>query len=155
MAIRNGDDLAQALGINLMRNKLLAFMLSVFFAGMAGGLYAGYVRFLGPGIASVDQTFDMTMYMLVGGIGTLAGPLLGAIAVPWLTQYLQFLQDYRFVVFGPVLVLLVIFLPHGVVGTWLARRGRKAAQREMALRDPAGNTSPDAAAKAKQGATHA
>ena len=55
MAIRNGDDLAEALGINLMRNKVLAFMLSVFYAGMAGGLYAGFVRFLGPGIAGVSN----------------------------------------------------------------------------------------------------
>lgn len=128
MAIRNGDDLAQALGINLMRNKLLAFMLSVFFAGLAGGLYAGYVRFLGPDLARVEQTFDMTMYMLVGGIGTLLGPLLGAIGMPWLTQQLQFLQDYRFVVFGPLLVVLVIFMPHGIVGTWMAWRKRKAAR---------------------------
>ena len=128
IAIRNGDDLAQALGIDLMRNKLLAFMLSVFCAGAAGGLYAGCVRFIGPGVASVDHTFDMTMYMLIGGIGTLAGPVLGAIGVPWLTQYLQFLQDYRFVVFGPVLVLLVIFLPHGVVGTWAIWRRRGAAR---------------------------
>jgi branched-chain amino acid transport system permease protein len=127
VAIRNGDDLAQALGINLMRNKLLAFMLSVFFAGLAGGLYAGYVRFLGPDLGRVEHTFDITMYMLVGGIGTLVGPLLGAITVPWLTQQLQFLQDYRFVVFGPVLVLLVIFMPHGIVGTWIAHRKRKAA----------------------------
>ncbi len=92
-AIRNSDELAESLGINLMRNKVLAFMLSVFYAGMAGGLYAGFVRFLGPGIAGVEYTFDMTMYMLVGGIGTLLGPLLGALAVPWLTQYLQFLQE--------------------------------------------------------------
>jgi len=124
MAIRNGDDLAQALGINLMRNKLLAFMLSVFFSGLAGGLYAGYVRFLGPAVASVEHTFDMTMYMLIGGIGTLLGPLLGAISMPWLTQYLQVLQEYRFVVFGPVLVLLVIFLPYGIVGTYLNRQRR-------------------------------
>ncbi len=132
MAIRNGDALAQALGINLMRNKLLAFMLSVFFAGLAGGLYAGYVRFLGPDIARIEQTFDMTMYMLVGGIGTMLGPLLGAIGMPWLTQQLQFLQDYRFVVFGPLLVVLVIFLPHGVVGTWMAWRRRKAPRSKAA-----------------------
>lgn len=129
MAIRNGDDLAEALGINLMRNKVLAFMLSVFYAGLAGGLYAGFVRFLGPGIASVDHTFDMTMYMLIGGIGTLFGPLLGAITVPWITQSLQFLQDYRFVVFGPLLIALVIFLPNGVVGTWLGWRARSASRR--------------------------
>ena len=128
MAIRNGDALAESLGIDLMRNKLLAFMLSVFYAGMAGGLYAGFVRFLGPGLAGVENTFDMTMYMLVGGIGTLVGPLLGAIAVPWLTQYLQFLQEYRFIVFGPILVLLVIFLPHGIVGTWMGWRARKTSK---------------------------
>lgn len=154
MAIRNGDDLAQALGINLMRNKLLAFMLSVFFSGLAGGLYAGYVRFLGPAVASVEHTFDMTMYMLIGGIGTLLGPLLGAISMPWLTQYLQVLQEYRFVVFGPVLVLLVIFLPYGIVGTYLNRQRRKAAMRAPAApAQPA--TSSSSAGAPKQGATHA
>jgi branched-chain amino acid transport system permease protein len=128
MAIRNGDDLAEALGINLMRNKVLAFMLSVFYAGMAGGLYAGFVRFLGPGIASVEHTFDMTMYMLIGGLGTLLGPLLGAIGVPWITQYLQFLQDYRFIVFGPLLIILVIFVPNGIVGSYLAWKARNASR---------------------------
>ena len=125
-AIRNSDELAEALGINLMRNKTLAFMLSVFYAGMAGGLYAGFVRFIGPGVAGVEHTFDMTMYMLIGGLGTLLGPLLGAITVPWLTQYLQFLQEYRFIVFGPILVLLVIFVPNGIVGSWQNWQVRRA-----------------------------
>jgi branched-chain amino acid transport system permease protein len=126
MAIRNSDGLAQSLGINLMRNKVLAFVLSVVYAGLAGGLYAGAVRFLGPDLAGVEHTFDMTMYMLVGGIGTLAGPLLGALLVPWLTQYLQFLQEYRFVVFGPILIALVIFLPNGIVGLYQSRKHRCA-----------------------------
>ena len=125
-AIRNSDELAEALGINLMRNKTLAFMLSVFYAGLAGGLYAGFVRFIGPGVAGVEHTFDMTMYMLIGGLGTLLGPLLGAITVPWLTQYLQFLQEYRFIVFGPILVLLVIFVPNGIVGSWQNWQVRRA-----------------------------
>src|SRR3978361_2239797 len=102
-----------------MRNKVIAFMLSVFYAGSAGRLYAGFVRFLGPDIASVDHTYDMTTYMLIGGVGTMLGPLLGALSVPWITQYLQFLQEYRFVVFGPILVLLVVYVPHGIVGTYL------------------------------------
>ena len=140
MAIRNSDDLAEALGINLMRNKLLAFMLSVFYAGMAGGLYAGFVRFLGPGLAGVENTFDMTVNMLVGGIGTLLGPLLGSLMVPWLTQYLQFLQEYRFVVFGPILVLLVIFVPHGIVGTFIGWRARRAAAAPL----PAVSAAPNA-----------
>jgi branched-chain amino acid transport system permease protein len=155
MAIRNGDDLAEALGINLMRNKVLAFMLSVFYAGLAGGLYAGFVRFLGPGIAGVEHTFDMTMYMLVGGIGTLLGPLLGSIGVPWLTQYLQFLQDYRFIVFGPLLIILVIFLPHGVVGTylgWKARNASRLANQAAASRKPAAGI---AAGSQQKGSSHA
>jgi branched-chain amino acid transport system permease protein len=129
VAIRNSDELAEALGIPLMRNKVLAFVLSVFYAGLAGGLYAGYVRFLGPDLASVNFTFEMVMAMLVGGLGTMLGPLLGSLIVPWLTQYLQFLQDYRMIVFGPVLVALIIFVPDGIVGTWMKRQSRRAATR--------------------------
>jgi branched-chain amino acid transport system permease protein len=145
VAIRNSDDLAESLGINLMRNKLLAFILSTFYAGVAGGLYAGFVRFLGPGLASIEQTFDMTMYMLVGGLGTLLGPLLGALMVPWLTQYLQFLQEYRFIVFGPILVLLVIFVPHGIVGSyaaWQARRDAGAPPTSAATARTTGEAQP-------------
>jgi len=148
MAIRNSDDLAESMGIPLMRNKLLAFMLSVFYAGVAGGLYAGFVRFLGPGLASVEHTFDMTMYMLVGGLGTLLGPLLGSLSVPWLTQYLQFLQEYRFIVFGPILVLLVIFVPHGIVGTYMGWRAR----REAGAAAPAPPLAPSATSPAKTAA---
>lgn len=142
VAIRNSDELAESLGINLMRNKLLAFILSTFYAGVAGGLYAGFVRFLGPGLAGIEQTFDMTMYMLVGGLGTLLGPLLGALLVPWLTQYLQFLQEYRFIVFGPILVLLVIFVPHGIVGTYAGWRARRDAAQAPAQPRPL--AAPDA-----------
>jgi branched-chain amino acid transport system permease protein len=131
MAIRNSDTLAESIGINLMRNKVLAFMLSVLYAGYAGGLYAGAVRVLAPDLAGVDHTFDMTMFMIVGGMGTLLGPLLGAVAVPWITQYLQFLQEYRFVVFGPLLILLVIFLPNGIVGLYYARKNRRASAQQQ------------------------
>ena len=144
-AIRNSEELAESLGINLMRNKVLAFMLSVFYAGMAGGLYAGFVRFLGPGVAAVEHTFDMTMYMLVGGIGTLLGPLLGSLIMPWLTQYLQFLQEYRFLVFGPILIVLVIFVPHGIVGTWLQWRARRAARQAPPAGAPKSGNKPVAA----------
>jgi branched-chain amino acid transport system permease protein len=115
-AIRNSEHLAQSLGINLMRNKMMAFLISTCYAGFAGGLYAGFVHFLGPDLVSIDHTFDMTVYLVVGGIGTLAGPLLGALAVPWATQYLQFMQSYRFLVFGPLLILVLILLPRGLPG---------------------------------------
>ena len=144
MAIRNGDELAEALGINLARNKLLSFLISVLYAGWAGGLYAGFVRFLGPDLAGAHHTFDMTMFMLIGGIGTLLGPLVGGIIVPWLTQYMQFLQEYRFVVFGPILILLVIFVPYGIVGSYLVRKARRASQAAVAAQPGASDKTQEA-----------
>lgn len=100
IAIRNGDDLAELPGINLMRNKILAFALSTTYAG------------------------------LVGGIGTLFGPLIGTLGIVWLTQSLQFMEEYRMIVFGPMLVLLVIYFPLGVSGaflTWMHRNAQAMA----------------------------
>ena len=143
-AIRNGDELAQSLGINLMRNKILAFVLSTTFAGLAGALYAGMVRFIGPEDANVLHTFDMITYLLVGGIGTLSGPLVGTMGIVWLTQSLQFMEEYRMILFGPLLVFLVIFFPRGIVGSflsWLHRRTQgkaEAAAKAQQSRDTAG-----------------
>ena len=132
LAIRISDDLAQSLGINLMRNKVLAFVLSTVYAGLAGGLYAGVFRFIGPDMAEVVHTFDIITYLLVGGIGTLMGPLVGTMAITWLTQAVQSFEEYRMIVFGPMLVLLVIFMPKGVVGTFLTWRGRRLASKAPA-----------------------
>lgn len=126
IAIRNGDELAQSLGINLMRNKVLAFVLSTTYAGLAGALYAGMVRFIGPEEANIVHTFDMITYLLVGGIGTITGPLLGTVGIVWITQSLQFLEEYRMIIFGPLLVLLVIFFPRGITGSFLTLMHRKA-----------------------------
>lgn len=134
VAIRNGEGLAEALGIPLMKTKVIAFVISTTYAGFAGALYAGFVRFIGPGIAGTGQTFDLVAYILVGGIGTLMGPLVGALILTWATQSLQFLQDFRMIVFGPLLILLVMFMPHGLVGTWIAHRARKSAARIEARR---------------------
>jgi branched-chain amino acid transport system permease protein len=148
IAIRNSEDLAEALGINLMRNKILAFMISTFYAGIAGALYAGYVRFLGPDLARETNTFDMIAFTLVGGIGTLLGPVVGAVVVSWVTQSLQALQDYRMVVFGPLLILLIMFVPNGIIGSmeaWSVRRRASQAERARAKlqhNDPAAGVPP-------------
>ncbi len=156
MAVRNSDALAEALGINLMRTKVLSFVLSVGYAGLAGALYAGQVRFLGPDIARTDLTFDMVMSMLVGGIGTLFGPLLGAVLVPWITQSLQFMQDYRMLVFGPVLILLIIFVPDGIVGSFLKMQARKAAAaRRGKQAQPAAASNTVSVPTTRAGADHA
>lgn len=138
LAIRNSEELARAIGISTRKNLLLSFVISCFFAGLAGALYASFIRFIGPDIASITLCFEMLMYLIIGGIGTLAGPLVGTILVVWLTQSLQFLQEYRMVVFGPALVLLVIFYPRGIVGGlsgWMNRRRRRASKAAVQHRD--------------------
>lgn len=144
IAIRNSEELAEALGINLMRNKILAFVLSTVMAGFAGGLYAGSVRFLDPNLSSVTHTFDMITYALVGGLGTLFGPVIGTLIVTWVSQYLQFLQDYRMIVFGPLLVLLVIFFPRGIMGHMQQRLAQRAAQQAEAARRGSANAAQEA-----------
>jgi branched-chain amino acid transport system permease protein len=133
VAIRNSEELAETLGINLMRTKVLAFVISTIYAGFAGALYAGFVRFLGPDLAREHHTFDMLAFILVGGIGTLFGPVLGAILLTWLTQSLQFLEDYRMIVFGPLLILLVMYFPQGIIGFYKAQQARRAAAAQPVL----------------------
>jgi branched-chain amino acid transport system permease protein len=125
IAIRNSEDLAQTIGISTMKNKLTVFVISTVIAGLSGALYASFVRFIGPDIGSITIVFDFLTYLLVGGIGTLSGPIVGTILIVVLSQRLQFLQDYRMLVFGPVLTLLIIFYPRGIVGamaSWAQKR---------------------------------
>jgi branched-chain amino acid transport system permease protein len=93
----------------------------------------------------------MIAFILVGGIGTLFGPLLGAVILTWLTQSLQFLQDYRMIVFGPLLILLVMFMPSGLIGfynEWSARRAAASAGPRRASRSTAEPTAEEARANA-------
>jgi branched-chain amino acid transport system permease protein len=124
IAIRNSEDLAQTIGISTMKNKLTVFVISTVIAGLSGALYASFVRFIGPDIGSIAIVFDFLTYLLVGGLGTLSGPIVGTLLIVVLSQRLQFLQDYRMLVFGPVLTLLIIFYPRGIVGA-VAAWGQK------------------------------
>lgn len=116
IAIRNSEELAQTLGINTRLNKLVSFVISVSYAGLAGALYAGLTRFIGPDVASTNMVFNFLMYLIVGGIGTLSGPLVGTMLFIWLEQFLRSYQEYQMLIFGPILVLTVIFFPSGIVG---------------------------------------
>ncbi len=124
IAIAGNEDLARAVGIDVMRAKSAAFMLSTFLAGLAGGMYAIFIGFLGPDSTGLDVTFDMLLYLIVGGVGTLWGPLVGTLVLVVLGQFLQGIESFKFLIFGPMLVLLVIFFPSGIVGGLAKLRGR-------------------------------
>ncbi len=116
MAVRENEDLSNSIGINTMRTKLMSFVLSTFIVGIAGGLYAVYIGFLDPEITSHHVTFEVLLFVVLGGIGTIWGPLVGAVVITILGEVLHYLDAYRLVAYGLMLVLFSIFLPQGFLG---------------------------------------
>ena len=116
MAVRESEPLAASVGLDVMAAKRLAFTLSAALAGLAGGLFAGFIGFLGPESSNVEMTFNTLLYVMVGGIGSLSGPVAGTFIVYGLSQVLAVLQQYQMVIFGLALVLLILFMPSGLAG---------------------------------------
>jgi branched-chain amino acid transport system permease protein len=124
MAIRNNEVLAAAVGINTSNTKLLSFVVANFFAGMAGGIYASLIGSISPSVASLKVTFDFLLFVMLGGVATLAGPVIGGFALPVLMEYLQFLQDYQMIFFGVMLVVVIIYFPRGLLGAVMNMRAK-------------------------------
>ncbi len=116
LAIRGNEELAESLGINTLFTKLQSFLISVFFAGLAGGLYASYIGFLSPEISDYHVTFEILIYCLIGGLGTMAGPIIGAFTLTVISELLHGMAFPRLVAYGFLLILIVIFLRGGIMG---------------------------------------
>ncbi len=115
-AIRGNENLAQSLGINTMWDKVVFLSISTLIAGLSGGLYAAYMGSLMAEQAHFLGSFEMLLNVMIGGVGTLAGPIIGGILLPVLTEMLHFLGGLRLVVYGILLILIMGFLPQGIAG---------------------------------------
>ncbi len=116
IAIRGNEELAESIGISAMRTKLLSFMISTAFAGLAGVLYASYIGFLNPEISDYHVTFEFLIFCIIGGLGTMGGPLVGAFLLTVVSELLHGVAVPRLVAYGFLLVLMIIFLRGGIVG---------------------------------------
>lgn len=125
-AIRQNETYTEALGVAAWRYKLLAFVASAVYAGLAGALYAHYVGFINPTPFSVDASMNAILAVIVGGSATLSGPLLGSALVVALPEVLRVAETFRFIAYGVLLVLAMVFFPRGLVplfNGWLHRFG--------------------------------
>lgn len=113
-AIREDETAAKLMGIHTDRIKLLAFVLGAAIAGLAGGLSAHYTFTLSPGNFGFEAAVDILTMTVLGGIGGLPGPLIGAAILTVLPELLRGLQDYRMAANGLILVLVVLFMPGGL-----------------------------------------
>lgn len=119
VAIRENESRALMLGYNTFRFKLAALLLSSFTAALAGSLYAIYQPIISPHIASLGFTVTALLIILIGGVGTLQGALIGALVYRLLDFGLRrYMGESASFVNGMIYVLIVIFLPYGIVGTW-------------------------------------
>jgi branched-chain amino acid transport system permease protein len=131
-AIRNNEAVAQTLAIPLARTKLIAFMLSAFYSGLAGGLFATAVGFIDPLEFGVGTSIRHIVYIVVGGTGSVAGSVVGAIVLTFLPEFLRGFKEYNDFVFGGVLLASLLLMPKGIVGLWPAIAswfGRRADDR--------------------------
>jgi branched-chain amino acid transport system permease protein len=113
-AIREDEIAVRAAGINTTRYKLLAFCLSGFFAGIAGGLYAHFMRIAGPSTLEVSLSFTVVIWAIFGGVVTIYGPV-GAVFVLFpLLEILRFVQDYRTLIFAIVVLVILLYMPDGL-----------------------------------------
>jgi branched-chain amino acid transport system permease protein len=114
-ALRDDEVAAGCMGVNVNMAKFHAFVISAGIAGLAGCLYAHYVRYINPESFTLDISIRILIMMVVGGIGSILGSVVGALVVYVLPEALRFLNDYYYLVFGVVIVLLMLFLPRGLV----------------------------------------
>jgi branched-chain amino acid transport system permease protein len=124
LAIRESEIAAQASGVPVARYKTIAFGLSAFYTGVAGGLFAFVVGFLSPDAFDVFMSVDFVVMIIVGGLGSVPGSLLGAAVVTVLHDSLAAFQNYRPLIFGVILIVSMLFMPGGIIGVGarLARR---------------------------------
>jgi branched-chain amino acid transport system permease protein len=116
MAIREDEMAASLTSVDTRRIKLIAFLISAFFAGVAGGLFAHLLQFINPRSFSILKSTDMLVMVYLGGVGSLMGSLLGATIYTVLLEVLRPLGIWRWVVGPLLLVLLMIFRPRGIMG---------------------------------------
>jgi branched-chain amino acid transport system permease protein len=134
MAVREDEVAANLTGVDTRRIKLYAFLISAFFAGVAGGLFAHLLQFINPRSFSILKSTDMLVMVYLGGVGSLTGSLLGAAIFTILLEVLRPLGLWRWVVGPLLLVLLMIFRPRGIMGfkewRWLGKRAAGVSSKQ-------------------------
>jgi branched-chain amino acid transport system permease protein len=146
MAVRDDEDVAQALGINLVKVKLLAYGLGAAFAGLAGSIFATMLGSIYPSSFQLLISINVLALIIVGGMGSLPGVIVGAVALVGLPELLREFGEYRYLFYGAVLIIMMRIKPEGL---W------PSATRRRELRDAAGEMVPEVAEEGELAASEA
>ena len=121
-AIRLNDELADTLGIDVFRYKLVSFAIGNAGAAVAGALYAFYLSYIEPGYLSIEQSLAIVAMALLGGRDWVVGPIVGALILTALPHVIELSAEARILVYGLILIVTILALPRGIAGVFARRR---------------------------------
>src|SRR6185312_3958416 len=127
-ATRDAEVASQSIGLNLVAIRTIAFVISAFLAGIAGAIFAILSNFVSPESFPFFQSITFLLVVLIGGAGTVLGPVAGAFVVVLLPEILSFLAEYRLLFFGAMLLVVLWLVPEGIIGVLERRLRRGGAQ---------------------------
>jgi branched-chain amino acid transport system permease protein len=137
-ALRDNPIRAESLGVNIQAYTLFSFAIGAVYAGVAGALYGSLVEFIDPSMFTVGESIMMYLMVVVGGAGYFFGPLLGAAVGVLLPEWLRFAQGWYLFVFGTSVVLLMLWLPDGLLSIPEKLRAKRLSREASAARAAAG-----------------
>ncbi len=117
-AINDDEIAAEAMGVNTTKYKVIAFVVGAILASLAGSLFANYFYVLNPNQFTFNKSIDILVMVVFGGMGSMSASVLAAIVIGILNMYLQQFTDLRMIIYGAALVLMMIFRPQGILGSW-------------------------------------
>lgn len=132
MAVREDEDVAEAVGINLVITKLLAFAMGAAFAGLAGSLFAARVGTIFPNSFELLISINVLCIVIIGGIGSLPGVVVGAFVLVGLPELLREFDEYRMLMYGALLIIMMLVRPEGLWPSPITRREMHAAEENAA-----------------------
>jgi branched-chain amino acid transport system permease protein len=136
-ALRDNPIRAESLGVDIQAYTLLSFAIGAVYAGVAGALFASLVEFIDPSMFTVGESIMMYLMVVVGGAGYFFGPLLGAVVGVLLPEWLRFAQGWYLFVFGSAVVMLMLWLPDGLLSIPDRLKAHRHARQASAARSAA------------------
>ncbi|CAA7599804.1 Branched-chain amino acid transport system / permease component [Acididesulfobacillus acetoxydans] len=133
ISVRENEIAAEAMGINSTKYKVMAFTLGSFLGGLAGGLYANYMYLIQPTTFSFLTSFNILVMVVLGGLGSMTGSIVGAVVMTVLSAYLSQFPEWRMVLTALLLIVVMLFRPSGLLGTkefnlgFLGKKGESRA----------------------------
>jgi branched-chain amino acid transport system permease protein len=123
IAVRDNEMAAEAMGISATAHKMLAFSLSGMYAGIAGSLYAHLFTYISPDAFNLDLSITFFAMLILGGLGSIPGSVIAAVFLTLLPEWLRFLEQYYMVLYGAIIILVIVYMPQGIIGVLKDWRG--------------------------------